>query len=133
MIASGQLQIGAAIKVFRQVKADDVDALIPLWEARVEQRKGDIAIARLLLPINSIPEQTLKPKSNDLVLLDSASQGGAGGLAFCKDNPNTVDDLKWGNIPQQVYYYVAANSPSPIYAGMTSYVGQQSLTDAITT
>ena len=132
--SSGQLQIGAAIKVFRQVKADDVDALIPLWEARVEQRKGDIAIARLLLPINSIPEQTLKPKSNDLVLLDSASQGGSGGLAFCKDNPNTVDDLnRWGNIPQQVYYYIAANSPSPIYAGMTSYVGQLSLTDAITT
>lgn len=131
--ANGQLQTGASIKVFRQVKADDIDALIPLWEARVEQRNGDAALARLLLPINSVSEQTLKPKSSDIVLLDSASQGGAGGFVFCKDSPNTVDDIKeFGNIPQQVYYYVAANSPSPIYAGMASYVGQLPISDAIT-
>lgn len=131
--SSGQLQIGAAIKVFRQVKADDVDALIPLWEARVEQRKGEVAIARLLLPINSSPEQTLKPKSNDLVLLDSASQGGAGGLAFCKDNPNAPSStLNAGNLPEQVYFSVAGRSGKPIYGGFSSYTGQQSLTDAIT-
>lgn len=130
--ASGQLQVGAAIKVFRQVKADDIDALIPLWEARVEQRNGDVALARLLLPINSMPEQTLKPKSNDIVLLDTASQGGAGGLAFCKDSPNAPNgSLNTGNLPEQVYFTIAGRSGKPIYGGFSSYTGQKSLTDAI--
>lgn len=130
--ASGQLQTGAAIKVFRQVQADDIDALIPLWEARVEQRNGDVAVARLLLPINSVPEQTLKPKSNDIVLLDSASQGGSGGMAFCKENPNTPSSaLNAGSIPEQVYFAVAGRSAKPIYAGFSSYTGQKSLADAV--
>lgn len=129
--AGGQLQVGAAIKVFRQVRADDINALIPLWEARVEQRQGEIVIARLLLPISSQSEQALKPKSDDIVLLDSASQG-SGGLAFCKDDPNTVEDTsKLGNIPEQVFYDIAANSATPIYAGLTSYAGQHDLGSAI--
>lgn len=129
--STGQLQVGAAVKLFRQINVEGTETLIPLWEARVEQRSGDKAMARLLLPISSSPEQTLKPKSNDIVLLDSATLGGASGLAFCKDNPNTIDSLQFGNIPQQAYYTVASKSKTPIYGGMVSYVGQNSLVSVV--
>ncbi len=127
----GQLQIGAAIKVFRKINVEGMDVLVPLWEARVEQRGTNKAIARLLLPISATSDQTLKPKSNDIVLLDSATQGGASGVAFCKDNPNTVDDIKFGNIPQQAYYFVASKSKVPVYGAMTSYIGQNSLAESV--
>jgi hypothetical protein len=127
----GQLQVGAAIKVFRKINVDGMETLIPLWEARIEQRSADKAIARLLLPITSSPEQTLKPKSNDIVLLDSATQGGSSGIAFCKDNPNAIDELNFGNIPQQAYYFVASKSKVPVYGSMVSYTGQISLADAV--
>lgn len=127
----GQLQIGAAIKVFRKINVDGIEVLVPLWEARVEKRSENKAIARLLLPISASSEQTLKPKSNDIVLLDSATQGGASGIAFCKDNPNTVDNIKFGNIPQQTYYFVASKSKIPVYGAMTSYIGQNSLAESV--
>ncbi|HMV61149.1 MAG TPA: hypothetical protein PKC07_08080, partial [Agitococcus sp.] len=44
---------------------------------------------------------------------------------------NTVDNIKFGNIPQQTYYFVASKSKIPVYGAMTSYIGQNSLAESV--
>lgn len=116
---SRALDVGVAVRIFHKLDQSGAEALlVPVWEARVVERRGQQVDLELVLPQTSaMQKNNVQPEVGDVVLARTAGKGAAEGMRI---EPCDVDRLQHGSYEMPsfglfAYYSFAENSPFPFY------------------